>query len=176
MVNEMDKTKRILSIYHLLTYSKWVSVKEMVSLLSCSKRTISRDIALLKRAGVQICYSRKEQAFFLNGENLGTPDFPESKSDARYIRKLIRLITLINGLPPENCDIWYTETIPGATKRTMQRDFATLNAIGYQIQYERKIYNMHDAGMDVPANQYYCDRPESAYSLTTMTSVEFENE
>ena len=163
---KITKTQRILSIYHLLTYCEEVSMQEIANLLSGSKKTFSRDIALLKKAGVQVRYSAEKRAFELIDREHGMPDFPESKSEMRYIKKIIRLIMLMDDIPEEDCDIWYMETIPGATRRTMQRDFATLNSIGFRIKYEREIYNMHDAGIDVPPNHYYCDIPKDKYSLS----------
>ena len=164
---EISKTQRILSIYHLLTNCDEVSMQELTNLLPGSKKTFSRDIALLKKAGIQVRYSFKRQAFVLAEKERDAPDFPDAKSEARYIAKIIRLITVMDGLPEEDCDVWYMQAIPGAAKRTMQRDFAMLNSIGYKVKYEREAWNMHDAGMDVPPNRYYCDRPEGAYTLDT---------
>lgn len=165
--NQISKTDRILSIYHLLTHCEEVSMQELTDQLPGCKKTFSRDIALLKKAGVPVRYSVKRRAFVLAYGSATTPDFPESKSETRYIQKLIRLITVMDGLPPEDCDIWYMKTIPGAARRTMQRDFATLNAIGFSIVYERSAWNMHDAGTELPPRHYYCDRPYGAYQLTT---------
>lgn len=165
---QITKTERILSIYHLLTHCEEVSMQELTNNLPGCKKTFSRDLALLKKAGVQVRYSVKRRAFVLADRKMDAPKFPESKSETRYIQKLIRLITVMDELPEEDCDIWYMETIPSATRRTMQRDFAVLNAIGFYIKYERDSWNMHDAGTDVPPKRYYCDRPYSAYELTTL--------
>jgi len=142
-------------------------MQELVRVMPESKKTFSRDIALLKKAGVQVRYSVKDKAFILSDEKHGELDFSAGKSEARYLEKLIRLITVMDDVPAADCDVWYIKTIPGATKRTMQRDFATLNSIGFRIKYERETWNMHDAGMDVLPNHYYCDRPNGAFSLTT---------
>jgi predicted DNA-binding transcriptional regulator YafY len=166
--NPLTKTERILSIYHLLTHCEEVSMQELSSLMSASKKTFSRDIAVLKKAGVQVRYSVKRQAFVLAGRKRIVPEMPASKSEARYIAKIVRLIICMDDMPCEDCDIWYTENIPEASKRTMQRDFAVLNAIGYTIKYERDGCNYHDAGMDVPPRHYYCDSPNGAYALTTL--------
>ena len=164
---EVNKTQRILSVYYLLTHCQEVSMRELANQLPGSKKTFSRDIALLKQAGVQVVYSAKRQAFVLAQKRRNAPDFPEAKSKARYIAKIIRLLTVMDGIPEEDCDVWYMQTIPGAAKRTMQRDFAVLNSIGFSINYEREAWNMHDAGTDVPPRHYYCDRPNGAYVLTT---------
>jgi len=164
---EINKTQRILSIYHLFTQCEEVSMQELTSLLPGCTKTFSRDIALLKKSGVQVRYSVKLQAFVLSDIKRASPDLPEGLADKRYIKKIIRLISVMDGVPPEDCDIWYTQSIPGATKRTMQRDFTTLNSIGFCIKYERRSWNIHYTGVDVPPNRYYCDRPTDAYSLTT---------
>ncbi len=163
----LSKTERILSIYHLLTHCEEVSMQELTDNLPGCKKTFSRDIALLKKANVRIGYSMKRKAFVLAYREMEKTDPPESKSEARYIQKLRRLIALMDGLPYGDCDNWYMATIPLASRRTMQRDFATLNAIGYDIKYEHSEWNSHDAGMDVPPGHYYCDRPNGAYSLRT---------
>ena len=167
----ITKTERILSIYHLLTRCDEVSMQELISLLSVSKKTFSRDIAMLKKAGVQVRYSVKRQAFVLDEWKRIVPETPVSKSEVRYIAKIVRLITCIDDMPCENCDIWYAENILGASKRTMQRDFSVLNAIGYEIKYEREEWNHHDAGSDVPPRRYYCDRPKGTFELSTFNSV-----
>ncbi len=160
----ITKTQRILAIYHLFRYCSEVSMAEMKSMLSGCNKTFSRDIALLKKAGVGIRYSVKRQAY-VTVRCDGVPNLPEGKADKRFLEKIIRLITVMDEIPMEDCDIWYMENIPGAAKRTMQRDFAILNSIGYEIKYERSEFNYHDAGSDLPHGHYYCDSPNGAYSL-----------
>ena len=168
------KTERILSVYHLFSHCDEVSMKELINNLHGSKKTFSRDITILKKAGVQIRYSVKRQAFVVESWQHTKPDITGGKSDARYISKIRRLITCVDDMPNEDCDKWYSEFIPEASNRTMQRDFATLNAIGYEIKYERKVFNMHDAGYDVPINRYYLDKPKGAYSLLTFKPTRVE--
>ena len=140
-IRAITKTERILSIYHLLTHCDEVSMQELTNLLPCSKKTFSRDIALLKKAGVQVRYSVRRQAFVLVEYRRKEAIEATSKSEARYMAKIQRLLTLMDDLPVADCDIWYFDNIPNATKRTMQRDFATLNAIGFEIKYEREEFN-----------------------------------
>jgi predicted DNA-binding transcriptional regulator YafY len=97
---------------------------------------------------------------------------PVGKADARYMVKILRLISVMDDLPSVDCDIWYMENIPQAAKRTMQRDFASLSAIGYEVRYERCGCNGHDAGFDVPPRHYYCDKPSGAYHLPTFKESE----
>jgi hypothetical protein len=70
-------------------------------------------------------------------------------------------------IPAKDCDKWYAKTFPNISKRTMQRDFAVLNAIGYRVKYERDSCNSHDAGFDMPPRRYYCDKPYGAYEIST---------
>lgn len=169
----INKTERILSIYHLLIFCEEVSIQELENLLPGCRKTFSRDIALLKSAGVQIRYSARQKAFVCEEHKLMEPDLPESKSGRRFVEKLIRLTIIMRDIPDEDCDQWYQETFPERSKRTMQRDFVVLNAIGYQIKYEREEFNMHNAGCDLPSGHYYCDRPYETYGLTTFKERTF---
>lgn len=165
MSAQLTKTQRILSIYHLLNDCEEVSMQELTDQLHVCKKTFSRDIALLKKAGVAVRYSKRQRAFVLDSKCFDASKYPENKSEQRYIKKLIRLFIVMDDIPDEDCDQWYAITFPGTSKRTMQRDFATLNSIGYKIQYERSAFNCHDAGFDLPSRRYYCDRPNGAYDL-----------
>jgi predicted DNA-binding transcriptional regulator YafY len=162
----INKTERILSVYHLLTHYQEVAMKELTDLLPGCKKTFSRDIALLKAAGVQIRLVRRQAYILASGEHVA-PSFSENKAERRFMEKIIRLITSLDAMPEDNCDKWYADSFPTVSKRTMQRDFATLNAIGYRIKYEREAFNCHDAGFDVPPGSYYCDRPQDTWSLST---------
>jgi predicted DNA-binding transcriptional regulator YafY len=165
--SKINKTERILSVYHLLTHCEEVSWKEFSDLLPGCKKTFSRDIALLKKVGVPVRYSARRRAFVLADREGVSLELPNGKSARRFAEKLIRLVTTMNGIPDADCDQWYERTFPQGSKRTMQRDFAILNAIGYNIKYERACFSNHDAGFDLPPRRYYCDRPLDAYSLTT---------
>lgn len=163
MARNITKTQRVLAVYHLLRYCSEVSMKELEDNLPGCRKTFSRDIALLKKAGIPVRYSARQRAFILDYEKGYTePNYPEGKSERRYLEKLVRLIEVMQGIPYEDCDIWYTETFPGVSKRTMQRDFATLNSIGYDIRYAR---SEEYVDFDMPVNRYYCDEPNGAYGL-----------
>lgn len=165
MSDQISKTQRILSVYHLLNYCEEVSMQELTEYLHRCRKTFSRDISMLRKAGVAVHYSRRRQAFVLEGKCFDAPEYPKSKSERRYMKKLIRLFIIMDDMPDEDCDQWYAVTFPETSKRTMQRDFATLNSIGYTIRYERSMFNSHDAGFDLPPRHYYCDRPNGAYEL-----------
>jgi predicted DNA-binding transcriptional regulator YafY len=174
---KINKTERILGVYYLLRYSgcEVVSFQELSDRLpGWCKKTFSRDIALLKKAGVQIKFSvsfdkddkdkEKLQGYVLKDtEHTKLPlSENKNKSEVRYIKKIMRLIKMMDEMPEEDCDKWYEDTFfnDDVSKRTMQRDFATLNVIGYRVKYERESYNYHDAGVDLPPGHYYCDRPD----------------
>lgn len=165
MTVQLSKTQRILSIYHLLIYCEEVSMQELTDQFHSCKKTFSRDIALLKKTGVDVRYSKRRQAFVLEGKCFDVPKYPDNKSQRRYMEKLIRLFIMMDEIPDEDCERWYAITFPEISRRTMQRDFATLNSIGYKIRYERSAFNCHDAGFDLPPCRYYCDRPNGAYDL-----------
>lgn len=67
MEKAITKTQRLLSEYHLLRNCQEVSMKELSDCLPGSVKTFSRDLKLLRRAGVPIVYSEKRKAFFWNG-------------------------------------------------------------------------------------------------------------
>lgn len=161
----ITKTQRILSIYHLFTNCEEVTMQELDSVLTASHKTISRDIALLKSAGVKICYSSQRKAFILPDCERGIPDFPEGKSNTRFLEKIIRLITMMDEVPEKDCDIWYVETFPWISRRTMLRDFAVLSSIGYNIYYDYD-FDMDYEG-DTPPKRYLFSEPEGTYSLYT---------
>ena len=164
---KVNRTERILSVYHLFTHCEEVSKKELMDSLPGCWKTFSRDIALLKRAGTQIRFSARRKAFVLASRDRGAPVFPESGVGRQYVEKVRRLLRCMDEMPDESPDLWYKATFPGMSLRTMQRDFAVLNAVGYRVAYERNMWNFHDCGDDSPIRRYYLDRPEGAYSLPT---------
>jgi len=162
----ISKTERILSIYHMFRFFDEVSMRELSGSLPGHKRTFSRDIALLKQAGVPIRFSTRRKAFVLTDEAGNelpcskyrtVPEFPEGKKERQFFEKIIRLITVMDDLPYEDCDVWYREKYPEASKRTMQRDFATLKAIGYPIYYKREWDNPYDKDDKQPPGHFYFD-------------------
>jgi len=164
----ISKTERILYIYHLFRFCEEVSMQELRNhwqLKDFSDKTFSRDISLLKRAGVPIHFSGRRKAFVQIDETgkegrspkFRAPDYPESKKGQQYIDKIIRLITIMDGLPYEDCDVWYRGTFPDASKRTMQRDFATLKTIGYEVYYKREWDDPDFKDDENPPGHYYFD-------------------
>jgi len=160
------KTGRILDICHLfLTCEevseeelrnnvRWTKDKETGEGIFWTKKTISRDIATLKLAGLSIQYSGKRKAYVLS-EKFGNSTMSEEeysksishlgKKEQQYIRKIKRLAIFMNHLicnVDENtpCDVDYKELFPAVSKRTMQRDFNTLGDVGcfgFNLEYKR---------------------------------------
>jgi predicted DNA-binding transcriptional regulator YafY len=120
-------------------------------------KTRSRDIALLRDAGVRIVFSRKEKSYSLVSRERAAPKFPASEPGQTYLEKLIRLITMMDDMADaDDPAVWYKETFPHMSKRTMQRDFATLNSIGYVISYNRD----YDWITGKAKNKYECEWPK----------------
>ena len=172
--NKNEKTIRILTIYHLFRFCEVVSMDEIRNAVGdWNDKTIFRDIAILKHAGVPILYSNKRKAYVKNHDSNidGMNSKPEhylsdvcNKTDneasnyykhalsffggvreKQYIIKIARLITMMSNLPEIDCDIWYQETFPDVSDRTMKRDFAILKNVeaiyhygSYEIVYKRK--------------------------------------
>jgi len=85
------------------------------------------------------------------------PDYPESAKEIQFIDKIIRLVTIMGDLPFEDCDVWYRETFPYSSKRTMQRDFALLKRIGpgYRVYYKREWNDPDEKDDEQPPGHYY---------------------
>ena len=169
----MSKTERILTIYHMFRFYQEVSRQELRNNLSrFSDKTFSRDILLLKRAGVPIHFSGRRRAFVTINEDgketrrpaFRAPNYPDSIKEKQYIDKIIRLMTMMDDLPDEDCDVWYRGTFPDASKRTMQRDFAILKTIGpgYVIFYKREWENPYDKDDEQPPGHYYYEEVRNA--------------
>ncbi|GHU80227.1 hypothetical protein FACS1894191_4990 [Clostridia bacterium] len=136
-------------------------ITDMLPSDSGGAKTLMRDIALLRDAGVQIVFSRKEKSYALVSRERSAPKFPASKPGRTYLEKLIRLITMMDEMESADAPVvWYRETFPQVSTRTMQRDFALLNSIGYAIKYNRDI----DWSTDKAMNEYECEWPGSMES------------
>ena len=171
MEQAISKLQRLLGEYHLLRNCQEVSLKELTDCLPGSRKTFSRDLKLLRQAGVPIVYEAQRNAFLLKREGLIPAVQPDSPAQARVQNHLRRLMYLMDNLPLENCGVWYREQFPEVSRRTMQRDFALLCSIGYRVKYETEEFNCHDAGMDQPTGQYYCDRPMGTYELPVFKKI-----
>jgi hypothetical protein len=170
---KIGKIERILSIYHLLKFCDEVTMWELMDNLPGTPKTFQRDIALLKSAGVRVnhrfrqYYGVRRKAFVLDSRERNAPDYPDNQAQIRQIDKIIRLIIMMDEIPPEDCDIWYRKTFPKTSPRTMQRDFATLKAIGFEIKYKREWEDPEFKGDEDPVNRYYCNAVYDTYGLAT---------
>jgi len=153
---ESCKTWRILRMYRLFMTCEEVSKQEIRNYLDFSDhkwndKTFTRDIKLLKQIGLPIRFSGRRKAFVLvydkNNEDakasdsLSTPQI--NKKTRIYINKILRLTKLIDFLEhvceeDSPVEVWYRITFPDVSKRTMQRDFKTLEEVGYSILYKRE--------------------------------------
>ena len=165
-----EKTTRILQLYHLFITCAEVSREEIDRGIygkrneetgrseSWNTRTISRDIAILKQAGLPILYSGKRKAYILHNEpedaapkksRRCSPMSNIGKGEQRYIDKIKRLTMFIKRLRSihsydddedgsQPCERHYKEMFPNVSKRTMQRDFSELREVNYVIEYKRK--------------------------------------
>jgi len=177
-----EKTLRILEIYHLFITCREVAVleffqrvrwtidKESNEVVFWNKKTISRDIATLKFAGVPIKYSGKRKAYVLskNPKDIIVDEDEYSKSIAhlgkkeqQYIRKIRRLTRFMKRLreilDSEPVEVHYKEMFPEVSTRTMQRDFATLYDINYQVKYKRTWYEGIKRWWLIPEDERWWD-------------------
>ena len=158
-----SKTKRVLNIFHLLRYSDEVSFKYVIQsgYVDVSKKTVYRDIHLLRQLGFQIEFKKKLKAFVMPSEKPKEPPrFPENKTQRLYLQKILRLIRMMCEMDAAaDPAFWYRENYPDLSVRTMQRDFKVLNSIGYVVEYMRGA----DEREEYQPNKYYCDYPYGVY-------------
>lgn len=167
----ISKVSRILSVYYLLLQCEEVSWQELAPLSHC-KKTIQRDITLICQAGaVSVRFDRVRKAYVMEDKTLKAPVCVENKAQARQIQKLHRLLRALKEMPEEDCDLWYRSTFPEVSNRTMQRDFAELNKLDFEIRYERDLLVLgYDSGEEHPPGRYLSDRPD-CFSLSTMQEL-----
>ena len=167
-----DKTTRILEIYHLFLTCDEVSKDEIheniigkysiksKSFKNWNDKTILRDLEILKLAGVPIHFSRSREAYVLSNKTKDRlVDSSLTARDKQFIEKVKRLTLMMKRLHElegfEPCDAAYTKMFPEISRRTMQRDFATLHSIGYEARYKSS-WNTPLTGMDdYPPRHYY---------------------
>lgn len=146
---EINKTSRILSVYHLFSNCDEVSYTELFHIANVSKKTIRRDILTLEDAGVlRAAYSAKRKAFIpVSFERI--PVTEENSVRRRYLLRLHRLCMLMDEFRelwiisdsrnfyknPSPKD-WYSNIFPDVSDRTRQRDFKEIEKLGYRIYYE----------------------------------------
>jgi hypothetical protein len=111
----------------------------------------------------------KQKAFVLNYELKdalpnGGGNYSQNatlgKKDMQYIEKIKRLTDFMSCLrdmsEDEPCDVQYKAMFPNVSKRTMQRNFATLSNVGYEVVYKRTwIEGPPDEWHDEPPIGYY---------------------
>ena len=171
----VPRTPRILSIFHLFKHCQEVSFKEITDQMPIGRKTIVRDIELLRQAGLlNIRYSKRLRAFVpADGDSMicrETPQFPDSKQQRLYMKKIIRLTALMCAMNEKSDPaVWYRANYPELSRRTMQRDFSELREIGYRTYYQSTLY--YDG--DHPAGSYYCGLPDGAYGLDTFDPLTF---
>ena len=169
-----SRLSRVLSVYHLILHCPdGISMEVLrLSLDGCTK-TFQRDIALLRQAGENIRVHPKGRCYVLEAGPYPHPAPPKNGPQERLIQKLHRLCVVMREIPDEGCDKWYRETFPQVSRRTMQRDFALLNELGYAIHYDRwPDYDPVDEDAVPPKEgRYSCDIP-AAFDLTTIKPLD----
>lgn len=143
-----------------------------------SSKTISRDIQLLKSAGVlQTRYSKKAKAFIPLGFEFIEPDFPEKRGQKMFMEKIRRLCILMYHMQTE---LWefhdekplhielYKELFPNVSASTRRRDFDVLCKIGYEVYSD--IEDVYDEKSDTFVEKtMYSSAAPVTYSLSTFT-------
>ena len=156
---ENMKTERILVIFHLLSLCTEVSYKEVTARIPVSKKTVARDICLLREIGFQIEFSKELRAFVMSKEKK-EPCFPENRTKRKYREKILRLIDLMCEMDgADDPSAWYRQRYPNRSVRTMLRDFKILRSIGYRVGYQRGADEWEERQPD----KYYSEWPFGVY-------------
>lgn len=169
MNQQITKTSRILSVYHLFLHCQEISYQEFALNFGVSQRTALRDIRLLQQAGVlEARWDRARQAFVPVTLEPFPMEVQENKTRQKYLEKLRRLCILMRRMSWEDYEDGtnkvelYRELFPNTPDRTRQRDFKELEQLGYEVWYERGFE-------DEPGRRHY-DIP-SAYGLATIPGM-----
>ena len=86
MMEELTKTSRILSVYHLFLNCQEVSFQELKQQFEVSEKTSLRDIRLLERAGVlETRYDRNAKAFYPVSLELRPMAAEENQTRRKYL-------------------------------------------------------------------------------------------
>ena len=168
----VNKTSRVLSVYHLFLYCKEVSLQEFSLSFGVGRRTTVRDIRLLRPAGVlKARFDRTAQAFLPVSLELFPMEEQENATRQKYLARLRRLCILMRRMIDESGDgmdknSLYRESFPGVSDRTRQRDFKELEKLGYSAWYDREFE-------DEPGQWYY-EIPGS-YDLATIPPMKWRD-
>ncbi|MBQ3077267.1 MAG: hypothetical protein IJC43_05370 [Clostridia bacterium] len=132
---ESERTKRLLSLYYLFYYCEEVELRELDSLLPVSRKTLQRDLQYLRRAAlIRYRFDRHAAAYLPQRVRDGQADWPDNKTQRRYMERIIRLARMMTGMWYDDPLGWYGEHYPDLTPRTRQRDFALLRELGWEIE------------------------------------------
>lgn len=174
----ISRTSRILTVYHLFSYCREVSIYEVVPAV-CVK-TFFRDVKLLQNAGVlKTKFSKKDNAYIPLELELFEPNLPEGKPQRDYIMKIRRLCILMNELycfedeeKPLHIEL-YERLFPDVNVRTRQRDFAELALLGFYA--DRYIgYVFDDKEFESMEKRFYrFIMPMDSYDLKTIEKEEW---
>ena len=169
MNQQITKTSRILSVYHLFLHCQEISYQEFALNFGVSQRTALRDIRLLQQAGVlEARWDRARQAFVPVTLEPFPMEVQENKTRQKYLEKLRRLCILMRRMSwvdyedGTNKVELYRELFPNTPDRTRQRDFKELEQLGYEVWYER--------GFEDEPGRWHYDIP-SAYGLATIPGM-----
>lgn len=169
MNQQITKTSRILSVYHLFLHCQEISYQEFALNFGVSQRTALRDIRLLQQAGVlEARWDRARQAFVPVTLEPFPMEVQKNKTRQKYLEKLRRLCILMRRMSWEDYEDGtnkvelYRELFPNTPDRTRQRDFKELEQLGYEVWYER--------GFEDEPGRWHYDIP-SAYGLATIPGM-----
>ena len=112
----------------------------------------------------------RDSGYVMESKELADQIPTENEAQQRLILKLRRLFLFMPYLDAEeDCDIRYRELFPDVSKRTMQRDFAELNKLGFNIRYERDLLVLgYDPDEPHPKGGRYLNDYLDAYGLSTL--------
>ncbi len=135
----LERTKRLLTLFYLFDSCQEVSWQEIEDWTQVNPRTIKRDLAFLRQAGlIRTKYDQTIKGYQSLPTKGVLAQFPEGKAQRRYMERIIRLAHLIDLMEcseDEDLIAFYREYFPNVSDRTRQRDFNLLRETGFTIYY-----------------------------------------
>ena len=92
-----ERTKRLLTLFYLFDTCQEVSWREIGDWTQVNPRTIKRDLAFLRQAGlIRTKYDQTIKGYQSLPARDVSAQFPESKAQRRYMERIIRIAHLID--------------------------------------------------------------------------------
>lgn len=138
----VTQTERQMMIYDAFCTLEEVKICDLKwAMRKIEIRTLQRDLRDLKAAGLlNVRFSKERDAYVWVGEPTGkiSVDASISQKKREHLQRLQRIAACMDMVEAENPVELYFQMFPEASERMRQRDFSTLNVIGYEAGYDKE--------------------------------------